>query len=179
MRGKTAEDRIVGAAAQVLDDLRDYIQASGQDSWPVAGNPPRSHAQIRASVLHLWYGDHDDVVLECEPIQVPGTRDAECQGSGLDASMVKWAESVGTVASPLLAGFSLASVIVVAEDPTKFYWEGATIISLTVAAITLIAAVQSSKYVHPEDTHAEEWYHGPRVLYHTGILALLLSLGFA
>jgi len=179
LHGKTDEDRIVGTAVQVLDDLRDYIQASGHDSWPVAGNPPRSHAQIRASVLHLWYGDHDNVVLECEPIQVPGVPDAECQGSGLDASMVTWADSVGTVASPLLAGFSLASVIAVVEEPTKFYWEGATIIGLTVAAITLIAAVQTSKYVHPEDLHAEGWYHGTRALYHTGILALLLSLGFA
>jgi uncharacterized membrane protein HdeD (DUF308 family) len=93
--------------------------------------------------------------------------------------MVKWAESVGTVASPLLAGFSLASVVVVAGDPQKFYWAGAAIVGLTVAAITLIAAVQTSKYVHRKQPDAEGWYHGTRALYHSGILALLLGLGFA
>jgi hypothetical protein len=130
-------------------------------------------------MLCLWYGEHDDPVLKCEPISLTGVRDAKCQGSGLHASMVKWAESVGTVASPLLAGFSLASVVVIAGDPQKFYWSGAAIVGLTVAAITLIAAVQSSKYVHQEEPHAEGWYHGTRALYHSGIVALLLGLGFA
>jgi hypothetical protein len=179
LHGKTAEDHIVDAAVRVLDDLRDYIQETGHDPWPVAGKPQRAHAQIHGSKLKLWYGEHGHAVLECEPIPLPGTRDAECHGSGLDASMVKWAESVGTVASPLLAGFSLASVILVAEDPQKFYWAGAAIVSLTVAAITLIGAVQTSKYVHRERPDAEGWYHGTRVLYHNGIVALLLALGFA
>jgi uncharacterized membrane protein HdeD (DUF308 family) len=177
--GETAEDHIVDAAVRVLDDLRDYIQEAGDDSWPVTGNPPRSHAQIRDSMLYLWYGDHDDTGVKCKPIPLPRVHDGECQGSGLNAPMVKWAESVGTVASPLLAGFSLASVVVVAGDPQKFYWAGAAIISLTVAAITLIAAVQTSKYVHREEPNAEGWYHGTRMLYHNGILALLLGLGFA
>ena len=177
-RHSKAEDQIVNAAVRVLDDLRNYIKEAGHDPWPGTRNP-RSHAQIRDSVLHLWYGESDEVVLGCKPIPLADVGDAEGQGSGLDASMVQWAESVGTVASPLLAGFSLTSVIVVAEDPQKFYWAGATIVSLTVAAITLIGAVQSSKYVHREDAHAEAWYHATRVLYHNGILALLLGLGFA
>jgi len=177
--GKTAEDHIVDVAVRVLDDLRDYIQEAGHDPWPVTRNPPRSHAQIHDSTLYLWYGEHDDAVLKCESIRLSGVPDAECRGSGLDASMVKWAESVGTVASPLLAGFSLASVVVVAGDPQKFYWAGAAIVGLTVAAITLIAAVQTSKYVHRKQPDAEGWYHGTRALYHSGILALLLGLGFA
>ena len=84
---------------------------------------------------------------------------AKCQGYGLHASMVRWAESVGTVAAPLLAGFSLASVVVIAGDPHGFYWAGAAIVSLTLAAITLIAAVQGSKLVHQEEPDADP---GPR-----------------
>jgi len=51
-------------------------------------------------------------------------------------------ESVGTVASPLLAGFSLASVVVVSDDSTNFRWPGAAVFALVVAAVMLIAAVQ-------------------------------------
>jgi hypothetical protein len=111
-------------------------------------------------------------------VDVDSARDAEDQAPGLDAAKQRWAESVGNVASPVLAGFSLASVVLVAGDPQKYYRAGAAIVSLTVAAITLIGALQSSKYVHREDAHAEGWYHGTRVLYHGGILALLLGLGF-
>jgi hypothetical protein len=177
--GQITGDHSAAAAVRALDDLRDYIQEAGHHPWPVSRIPPRSHAEIRHAMLYLWYGEHDDPVLNCEPIPLPGVRDAKCQGCGLHTSMVTWAESVGTVASPLLAGFSLASVVVVAGDPQKFYWAGAAIVSLTVAAITLIAAVQGSKFVHQEEPDAEGWYHGTRSLYHTGILALLLGLGFA
>jgi hypothetical protein len=51
-------------------------------------------------------------------------------------------DSVGSVASPLLAGFSLASVIVVSDDSGNFRWPGAVILALAIAAAALIAAVQ-------------------------------------
>ena len=51
-------------------------------------------------------------------------------------------DSVGTVASPLLAGFSLASVIVVSDDAANFRWPGGAIFALTIAAVALIGAVQ-------------------------------------
>lgn len=51
-------------------------------------------------------------------------------------------DSVGTVGSSLLAGFSLASVIVVTSEAGKFRWPGATVLALTTAAVLLIASVQ-------------------------------------
>jgi hypothetical protein len=52
------------------------------------------------------------------------------------------AESLGLVASPLLAGFSLASVIVVSDDSANFRWPGAAIFALSAGAVLLIGAVQ-------------------------------------
>ena len=51
-------------------------------------------------------------------------------------------DSVGSVASPLLAGFSLASVILVSDDAGNFRWPGAVMLALTIAAATLIGTVQ-------------------------------------
>lgn len=47
-----------------------------------------------------------------------------------------------TIASPLLAGFSLASVVIVSNDAANFRWPGAVILTLSIAAVTLIGAVQ-------------------------------------
>jgi hypothetical protein len=100
------------------------------------------------------------------------------QASGLEAKDVKWAKSVGNVAAPLLAGFSLTSVIVVSEDAGKFRWADAAIVSLAIAAVALIVAVQCSKYVHREYRNAVRWYGATRISYHSGIVSLLLGLGF-
>lgn len=51
-------------------------------------------------------------------------------------------DSVGSVAAPLLAGFSLASVIVVSDDATNFRWPGAVILALAIAAVMFIGSVQ-------------------------------------
>jgi len=51
-------------------------------------------------------------------------------------------DAVGTVAAPLLAGFSLASAVVVVDDATNFRWPGAAVLALALAAILLITAVQ-------------------------------------
>ncbi|HEY2304990.1 MAG TPA: hypothetical protein VGI05_03830 [Streptosporangiaceae bacterium] len=51
-------------------------------------------------------------------------------------------DSVGTVGSALLAGFSLASVIVVTSAAGQFRWPGAAVLALATAAVVLIASVQ-------------------------------------
>ena len=51
-------------------------------------------------------------------------------------------DSVGGVAAPLLAGFSLASVIVIGEDAKNFRWSGAAILAFTIAAVALVGTVQ-------------------------------------
>lgn len=51
-------------------------------------------------------------------------------------------DSVSSVAAPLLAGFSLASVIVVSDDAMNFRWPGAAILALAIAAVVLIGCVQ-------------------------------------
>ena len=69
--GDTAEDHLVGVAAQALDELQDFIDEATHDPWPGDRTPPRAYAQVRGSALHLWYGGPDiasDVVLVCEPI---------------------------------------------------------------------------------------------------------------
>jgi hypothetical protein len=53
-------------------------------------------------------------------------------------------DSVGTVGSSLLAGFSLASVIVVTGEAHAFRWPGAVVLALAAAAVVLIASVQFS-----------------------------------
>jgi small neutral amino acid transporter SnatA (MarC family) len=106
------------------------------------------------------------------------TESAAGQANGLEARDVRWAKSVGNVAAPLLAGFSLTSVIVVSEDAGKFRWADAAIVSLAIAAVALIVAVQCSKYIHREYDNAVRWYGWTRISYHTGIVALLLGLAF-
>jgi hypothetical protein len=51
-------------------------------------------------------------------------------------------DSVGGVAAPLLAGFSLASVIVISQDAENFRWPGAAILGFTISAVALVGTVQ-------------------------------------
>jgi hypothetical protein len=53
-------------------------------------------------------------------------------------------DSVGTVASPLLAGFALASVVVISDDSGNFRWPGAGILALSVAAVLFLGALEAS-----------------------------------
>ena len=69
--GRADEDRIVGVAAQALDELQDYIDEAARDPWPGERTPPRACAQVRGRALHLWYGGPDissNAVLACEPV---------------------------------------------------------------------------------------------------------------
>lgn len=119
-------------------------------------------------------------------------------------------DSVGAVAAPLLAGFSLASVIVVSDDAANFRWPGAVMLALATAAVLLVAAVQcgysarqylwspaevsawwpdleggSQREALLRDEQAEAfgrwvaWTRWTRVVYDTGILALLAGLALA
>jgi hypothetical protein len=67
--GQDEADNLVGMAIQALDELQDYIDEAIHDPWPGTRTPPRPRAEVRGSMLHLWYGqrDNDDVVLACEP----------------------------------------------------------------------------------------------------------------
>jgi len=113
-----------------------------------------------------------------------------------------WIKSIGETAAPVLAGFSFTVVIVVSDDATHFRWPGEAILALTVAAITLIAAFQSSKYARdkrwpgadrPKSSiwwtrfryysltakeRTEVWRKATRNFYHLGISALLAGLAF-
>jgi len=100
------------------------------------------------------------------------------QAQNLTELQLKWAESVGNVAAPLLAGFSLTSVIMISEDAGKFRWPDAAIVSLTVAAVTLIVALEFSKYVFKGHPHPVRYWRRARASYHIGIVTLLLGLGF-
>ncbi len=55
-----------------------------------------------------------------------------------------WIDSIGGWASPLLGGFSLASVVVVVTNTKDFRWPGAAILALTIAALILILSVQTA-----------------------------------
>jgi hypothetical protein len=53
-------------------------------------------------------------------------------------------DSLGTVASPLLAGFAMASVIVVAVSPGSLRWPGVAMLGLAVAAVAFLGALETS-----------------------------------
>jgi len=85
------------------------------------------------------------------PDKIAGTEDGNVAGPAFVPP--KWCKpaplgygnaigSVTTVGSLLLAGFSLASVIVVTSEAGKFRWPGAAVLALTTAAVLLIASVQ-------------------------------------
>jgi len=61
----------------------------------------------------------------------------------------------------VLAGFSLALVSVIAQDPTHFRWPGATLAALTVPIFCLLVAVRvgaRARGIAGETKYAEEAY---------------------
>jgi hypothetical protein len=59
---------------------------------------------------------------------------------GYSASM----DAMGTVASPLLAGFAFASVVVVSDDSGNFRWPGAGILGFSIAAVLFLGALEAN-----------------------------------
>jgi hypothetical protein len=64
----TAEECAADVARHALDTLQDYIAEAIHDPWPGERTMPEPRAEVRGSMLHLWYGADDDVVLACEPM---------------------------------------------------------------------------------------------------------------
>jgi len=90
-----------------------------------------------------------------------------------------WMSTVTNV-SGFLAGFGLATVVVIAGGPGNFRWPGAAVLALTIASVALIVAAQESRqgaYYYEKSTKRARqliW-----ILYHVGIIALLAGLGAA
>jgi hypothetical protein len=105
----------------------------------------------------------------------------------------RWIYVVGGVTIPLLAGFSVTSVLVVTSDAAKFRWSGPAILALTIASVALIASVQCTYiarlYLPPQaeassnprfsDKKGKRWARWTQITYHCGIVALLAGLGLA
>lgn len=64
----TAEECVADAARHALDALQDYVAEATHEPWPGERTMPEPHAEVRGSMLHLWYGAADDAVLACEPM---------------------------------------------------------------------------------------------------------------
>ena len=83
---------------------------------PPGGPPQRPQSRVRASASRL---------LRVDPL--------------LDKPAI---EGRASIAAPVLAGFSLALVGVIAQDPTHFRWPGATLAALMAPIFCLIYAVR-------------------------------------
>jgi hypothetical protein len=104
-------------------------------------------------------------------------------GKPTEARLKRWINSVGTVTLPLLAGFSITSVVVVSDDVANFRWPGATILALAVAALTLVVAVQCAYHAHvylskedPDHNKGLTWAKRTRWLYDFGLFTVLGGL---
>jgi hypothetical protein len=64
------EVKIAAVAENALDELQDYIDEATHDPWPGDKTVPRGHAEVRDSMLYMWYGEPDEMVLACEPISL-------------------------------------------------------------------------------------------------------------
>ena len=93
-----------------------------------------------------------------------------------------WFRSVGDVAAPLLAGFSFTAIVTLSNETGQHRWLGWTLLAFTVATVSLITALESSKYTRDKSKseatrkRMEGW---TRNFYHLGIVAVLLGLGLA
>jgi hypothetical protein len=91
-----------------------------------------------------------------------------------------WMTTVVNV-SGFLAGFSLATVVVISDAPEHFRWPGVAVLALAIGAVVLVGAAQLSRkgaYYGGGDFREHRrtvvW-----VMYHAGAVALLAGLGAA
>jgi len=68
--GDTVEERVAWCAENALDELQDHVVEHSTKPWPGERTVPRAHAAVVEGKLHLWFGDVDAPVLECEPIDL-------------------------------------------------------------------------------------------------------------
>jgi hypothetical protein len=66
------EECAADVARYALDALQDYIAEAIHDPWPGQRIMPEARAQVRDSMLYLWYGGADNPVLACAPIPLTG-----------------------------------------------------------------------------------------------------------
>src|ERR1700730_4994003 len=91
-----------------------------------------------------------------------------------------WMSTVVNV-SGFLAGFSLATVVVISDAPEHFRWPGVAALALTIGAVVLVGAAQFSRrgaYYSGEEFRPH-WRSVVWVMYHGGTVALLAGLGAA
>jgi hypothetical protein len=108
--------------------------------------------------------------------------DPGANGKTIEARLKRWINSVGTVTLPLLAGFSITSVVV-SDDAVPFRWPGATILVLALAALALVVAVQCAYHAHvylsnkdPDYNKGLCWARRTRWFYDLGLVAVLAGL---
>ncbi len=68
--GESDDENAIGIGVQALDGLQDFISEATGDPWPGISRQPIPHGEIRDSFLYLWYGDPDNIVLACAPINM-------------------------------------------------------------------------------------------------------------
>ena len=109
--------------------------------------------------------------------------DQPTNGEVIEKRLHRWINSVSTVTLPLLAGFSVTSVVVVSDDAGKFRWPGPTVFALSAAALVLIVAVQCAYHAHvylskedPEYNKGLAWAKRTRLFYDIGLFAVLVGL---
>jgi len=87
-----------------------------------------------------------------------------------------WMSTV-TGVSAFLAGFSLASVVVIADGPEHFRWPGVAMLALTTASVLLILTAQGPRDYW--ERYRAKWRPRLWAAYRVGIFALLVGFGSA
>jgi hypothetical protein len=100
-------------------------------------------------------------------------------GGDHESTFDPWISTVINV-SGFLAGFSLASVVVISDGPEHFRWPGVSVLAFTIASVVLLAAAQEARRADRYYKKYKAWWR--RVIwaaYHVGIVMLLVGLGAA
>jgi hypothetical protein len=51
------EERIRSVYERALDELQDFVDETSTEPWPGVHTIPPAHAEVRGSMVYLWYGD--------------------------------------------------------------------------------------------------------------------------
>jgi len=68
--GDTVEEQVAWCAEQALSALQDHVDETSTEPWPGKRTVPQAHAAVIEGKLHMWFGDADSPVLECQPIDL-------------------------------------------------------------------------------------------------------------
>ena len=70
--GDTVEEQVTWCAEHALSELQDYLDETSTEPWPGERTlpVPKAHAAVIEGKVHMWFGDADAPVLECEPIDI-------------------------------------------------------------------------------------------------------------